>query len=42
MTLENEIQEDKALEKELMKHQNCKEKITITIGYIKKIIIPYC
>lgn len=36
------MQEDKALEKELMKHQNCKEKITITIGYIKKIIIPYC
>jgi len=28
-----------------MKHQNCKEKITITIGYKKegnKIIIPYC
>ena len=25
-----------------MKHQKCKEKITITIGYIKKIIIPYC
>ena len=41
-TLEIEMQEDKALEKELMKHQNCKEKITITIGYIKKIIIPYC
>ena len=33
------MQEDRALEKELMKHQNCKEKITITIGYIKKIII---
>ena len=32
------MQEDKALEKELMKHQNCKEKITFT----KKIIIPYC
>ena len=37
-TLEIEMQEDKALEKELMKHQNCKEKITFT----KKIIIPYC
>lgn len=42
--LEIEKKEDKALEKELMKHQNCREKITITIGYKKegnKIIIPY-
>ena len=33
------------MEKELMKHQNCKEKITINIGYKKegnKIIIHYC
>ena len=36
--LEIEMQEDKALEKELMKHQNCKEKITITIRYKKKVI----
>ena len=36
---EIEMQEDKTLEKELMKHQNCKEKVSFTISYKKKIEI---
>ena len=37
--IEIETQEDKTLEKELMKHQNCKEKVSFTISYKKKIEI---